>query len=260
MTNSTTPDSLHRPRRALITGASRGIGHLLARTLAEEGCDLIVTGSDAGRLDATVEDFRRHGWRCDGQVLPLEDPAALAAGLARLVRDVDRLDMLVLNAAVGGVRVPMVEYPDATWRMVFEANVHANRTILATLQPLLLAAPAARIVFMTTGVARRWKANTGAYAASKAAMDALAQIYAVEMAATAIRSNIVNPGPTRTEMRAAAFPTEDPAQVKPPETLLPLLLHLLSDAAPHGQLIDADEHPLVRAAVAALPVAPNPQR
>lgn len=249
------PEHSAAPRRALVTGASRGIGRILARKLAEDGCELILTGSNAARLNATVEEFRSHGWRCDGLVLPLEDPVALAAGLAQLTGGVDRLDRLVLNAAVGGVRVPMVVYPDDTWRTVFEANVHANRTILAALQPLLLAAPAARILFMTTGVARRWKANTGAYAASKAALDAIAQIYALEVSGTTIRSNSVNPGPTRTEMRAAAFPTEDPRQVKPPETLVPLLMHLLSDAAPHGQLIDADDHPLVHAAVAALPAA-----
>jgi NAD(P)-dependent dehydrogenase (short-subunit alcohol dehydrogenase family) len=138
--------------------------------------------------------------------------------------------------------------------------VHATRRLLAGLHPLLARAPAGRVLFMSTGVARNWKADTGAYAASKAAADAIAQIYAVEQAGGTIRSNIVNPGPTRTRMRAQAYPQEDPAKLKPAETLLPLLRWLLSEAAPHGELIDAESHPLVQAEVARLPNAPKPLR
>ena len=102
----------------------------------------------------------------------------------------------------------MTDYPPDTWRKVFEANVHATQRLLAGLHPMLVNAAAGRVLFMSTGVARNRKAMTGAYAASKAAADAIGGIYAVEHAGSTIRSNILNPGPTRTAMRAAAFPPE----------------------------------------------------
>lgn len=233
-------------RTALITGASRGIGRVLAEALGRQGCDVILTARTAESLAPALHSLQDAKVSCMGVELPLDRPSDLKHALSGLVDAISRLDILVLNAADGGIRVPMVEYPEDIWRTVFETNVHATQTILRALHPLLLAAPAARVLFMTTGVARRWKVHTGAYAASKAAMDAIAQIYALEVAGTPIRSNSLNPGPTRTEMRAAAFPNEDPLFVKPVETLLPLLLHLLSETqAPHGQIIDADGHPLV---------------
>nr|MBF0682001.1 SDR family NAD(P)-dependent oxidoreductase [Pseudomonas sp.] len=235
-------------RTALITGASRGIGRVLAEALGRQGYDLILTARTAESLSPVLHGLRDAQVSCRGIELPLDRPSDLRPALSRLVDGIARLDILVLNAADGGIRVPMAEYPEDIWRTVFETNVHATQAILRALHPLLLAAPAARVLFMTTGVARRWKPHTGAYAASKAAMDAMAQIYALEVADTPIRSNSLNPGPTRTGMRAAAFPNEDPLSVKPVETLLPLLRHLLSETeAPHGQIIDADEHPLVLA-------------
>ncbi len=247
-------------RRALVTGSTSGIGGVLAEALAADGCEVILTATDASRVDATVQEFRAKGWQASGIELRLEAPASVEAALRTLADRFDTLDMLVLNAALGGVRVPMTEYPQDLWRAVFEANVHATRRLLAGLQPMLAKAAAGRVLFMSTGVARNWKANTGAYAASKAAADAIAQIYAVEQAGGSIRSNIVNPGPTRTRMRAQAYPKENPANLKTPETLLPFLRWLLSEEAPHGELIDAEAHSLVRAEIARLPTAPKPLR
>ncbi len=247
-------------RRALVTGSTSGIGRVLAEALAADGCEVVLTATDATRVDAAAQAFRAKGWRASGIELRLESPESVEAALAELTSRFDRLDILVLNAALGGVRVPMTEYPQDVWRTVFEANVHATRHLLAGLHPLLARAAAARVLFMSTGVARNWKASTGAYAASKAAADAIAQVYAVEQRGGTIRSNIVNPGPTRTRMRAQAYPQEDPANLKPPETLLPLLLWLLSAEAPHGELIDAEAHPLVRLEIARLPTVPTPLR
>jgi NAD(P)-dependent dehydrogenase (short-subunit alcohol dehydrogenase family) len=248
------------PRRAIVTGSTSGIGRVLAEALAADGCEVILTATDTSRVDEAVRAFRARGWQASGLELRLESPESVDAALQEIARRFDALDMLVLNAAVGGIRVPMTEYPHDLWCTVFEANVHAPRRLLAGLHPLLARAPAGRVLFMSTGVARNWKANTGAYAASKAAADAIAQIYAVEQGGGSIRSNIVNPGPTRTRMRAQAFPQEDPANLKPPETLLPLLRWLLSEDAPHGELIDAEAHPLVRAEIDRLPIAPKPLR
>ena len=247
-------------RRALVTGSTSGIGRVLAEALAADGCEVMLTATDASRADAAAQELCNRGWPAVGIELRLESPASVEAALRAIGERFDTLDVLVLNAALGGVRVAIAEYPQHLWRTVFEANVHATRRLLAGLHPLLARAGAGRVLFMSTGVARNWKANTGAYAASKAAADAIAQIYAVEQAGSAIRSNIVNPGPTRTRMRAQAYPQEDPANLKPPETLLPLLRWLLSEEAPHGELIDAEGHALVRGEIARLPIAPKPLR
>ncbi len=247
-------------RRALVSGATSGIGRVLAEALAADGCEVVLTATDASRVDAAAQEFRAKGWRASGIELRLEAPASVEAAVRVIAQRFDTLDMLVLNAALGGVRVPMTEYPQDAWRTVFEANVNATQRLLAGLHPLLARAAAGRVLFMSTGVARNWKANTGAYAASKAAADAIAQIYAVEQGGGTIRSNIVNPGPTRTRLRAQAYPQEDPANLKPAATLLPLLRWLLSEEAPHGELIDAEKHPLVRAEIERLPVAPKPLR
>ncbi|MGE0799168.1 MAG: SDR family NAD(P)-dependent oxidoreductase [Lautropia sp.] len=232
-----------RPRVALVTGATRGIGLALAEALAARGDVVLVCGRDRSRLDAQVAAMRARGWRADAVELHLDDRDRLAAELAALAGRLERLDALVLNAADGGVRVPLPQYPAARWQTVFQVNVHAVQALLATCHPLLLRAPAGRVLFLSSGVARRPKPNAGAYAASKAALDALAAVYALETAGSTLRSNVVNPGPTRTEMRAAAFPDEDPATVKPVAALLPLLLSLLDDGVEvaHGQLLDADD-------------------
>ena len=248
-------------RRVLITGSTTGIGRVLAESLADDGCEVILTATQASRVESAVEELRSRGRRAHGLVLRLESSTSVEVALHEFTERFRGLDMLVLNAAMGGVRVRMTDYPQDLWRAVFEANVHATQRLLAGLHPMLMQATAGRVLFMSSGVARNRKAATGAYAASKAAADAVAEIYAVEQTGSTIRSNIVNPGPTRTRLRAAAFPHEEPSNLKPPETLLPLLRLLLSvEDAPHGLLIDAESHPLVQAEIARLPTAPKPLR
>lgn len=229
-------------RTALITGGSRGIGRVLAESLARAGVRVVFTGRDPRAIDETLAALRAAG--TPGVGLPLElsaldDPAPFARALGE---HTDRLDILVLNAAIGGVRTPVVEQPLATWREVFQVNVHACLALLMATDPLLKRSDAGRVVFISTGVARRRKATTGAYAASKAAFEMMAGLYCLDVEASPIRGNIVNPGPTRTEMRAAAFPAEDPMTVKPPEALMPLLHRLCAPECDlHGQTLDADD-------------------
>ena len=229
-------------RTVMVTGGTRGIGRVLCEALAASGVRVVFTGRDPAAIAETGAALRARG--PEPVALPRDLEAVDdAAPIAALLRErVGRLDALVLNAAIGGVRTPIVEQPEAEWRRVFQVNVHASRALLAAAHPLLAASDAGRVVCISTGVARRRKAGTGAYAASKAAFDMMAGLYALDVADTAIRCNIVNPGPTRTAMRAAAFPAEDPMALKPPEALLPLLLGLCGPGCTlHAATIDADD-------------------
>ncbi|CAN5512433.1 SDR family NAD(P)-dependent oxidoreductase [soil metagenome] len=228
-------------RTALITGASRGLGLVVAQRLAADGLRCILLARDGDALDAAVGSLKASGADACAMRLDLEqagDPRELANAVRAVT---DRLDVLVLNAALGGIRVPLPDYPHDLWRQLFQVNVHAVHALLSATHPMLRESPAGRVVFVSTGVARRWKATTGAYGASKAAMEAIAGIYAVETADTSIRVNTINPGPTRTAMRASAFPDEDPSVLKTPEDIVPLFVDLSSpDCAIHGETINAD--------------------
>jgi NAD(P)-dependent dehydrogenase (short-subunit alcohol dehydrogenase family) len=154
---------------------------------------------------------------------------------------VEKLDIFVANAAVLGARKPIVGYPFDAWVDTFQANVHANLLLIQGLDPLLRKSDAGRIVILTTGVARTPKAGSGSYAITKAALEMLASVYAQEIAGTPIRLNMVNPGPTRTQMRAQVMPKEDPLTLKTPEDIAPLFVELASPACTRqGEWISAD--------------------
>lgn len=226
-------------RTALVTGANRGIGFAIAEAYVREGARCILSG----RNPAAVRDAAAR--LAGGEVIPLdldlERPASIAAAVDA-VAALGRLDIFVANGALLGARAPMLQYPLDGWRQVFQANVHANLQLIQGLDPLLRASDAGRVIFVTSGAARRLRPGGGSYAVSKAALDALAGIYAREVASTRIRVNSVAPEPTRTEMRARVAPDEDPLTLKTPQDIAPLFVELaLPDCAHHGERIDANE-------------------
>lgn len=228
-------------RTALITGASRGIGAVIAKTFAQQGARCMLAARNTAGLDRVVADIKAAGGQASAFALDLEDPTAIAAVLETIKSTTPVLDIFVANAALGGVRVPLIQYPPEIWRQLFQVNVHANLQLLSGLHPLLVKSDAGRVVMITTGVSRFPRANTGAYACSKAAFEAMTGIYALEVAGTPIKINMVNPGATRTEMRAEAYPKEDPMTLKVPEAVMPLLIELASgDCTRHGEWIAAD--------------------
>jgi len=220
-------------RTALITGANRGIGLAIARLFAQEGARLILAGRNRAALEKTANEVGN----ASVLEMDLDKPESIRAATAK----VRKLDILVANAATLGARKPIAEYPLEVWVQTFQTNVHANLLLLQGLDAVLRKSDAGRIIVLSTGVARLAKAGAGSYGITKAALEMLALVYAEEVAGTPIRVNIVNPGPTRTAMRAAVAPKEDPLTLKTPEDIAPLFLELASPACQRkGEWIAAD--------------------
>ena len=228
-------------RIALVTGANRGIGLAVARLFAREGASLLLAGRNVEALARTRDEIAATGCNARVFAVSLDDPSSVR-NLSREVADAaPRLDVFVANAASLGARVPLVKYPLDVWQHTFRTNVEANLLLLQALDPLLKASDSARVVMLSAGVARQGKATTGSYAVSKAALEAIVRIYGIETAGTSIRINVVNPGPTRTTMRAQAAPDEDPATLKTPEDIAPLFVELAAaECQRQGDVINAD--------------------
>jgi len=227
-----------KDRIALVTGANRGIGLAVARLFAQEGASLLLAGRDVDALARTRDEIGGNA-RVFG--VKLDDAASVREFARKVTEAVPRLDVLVGNAASLGARVPLIRYPLDVWQHTFRTNVEANLMLLQELDALLKASDSARVIMLSAGVARQGKATTGSYAVSKAALEAIVRIYAVEMAATPIRINVINPGPTRTTMRAQAAPDEDPMSLKTPEDIAPLFVELAEAACQRqGEVVNAD--------------------
>ena len=169
------------------------------------------------------------------------DAAAYAALATRLQQRHGRLDGLVHNAGLLGPRVLLEETPAPALAQVLQVNVQAGFALTQALLPLLKAADQASVIFTSSSVGRKGRAGWGAYSVSKFATEGLMQVWAEELADAGIRVNSVNPGGTRTAMRAAAYPDEDPVRVPAPEDILPVYLYLLGPASQGttGQALNA---------------------
>lgn len=237
------PADLLRDRIILVTGANRGIGAALAKGCATLGARVILQGRDAAALDRVSQEIRANGGQAEPLTLDLEqaDAAAYAAVAELLQQRHGRLDGLVHNAGLLGPRVLLEQTPAAALAQVMQVNVHAGFALTQALLPLLRASADASVVFTSSSVGRKGRAGWGAYSVSKFATEGLMQVWAEELADAGIRVNSVNPGGTRTAMRAAAYPEEDPARVPLPEAILPVYLYLLGPAGrgTTGQALNA---------------------
>lgn len=195
---------------ALVTGASRGIGYSVALQLAQRGVHVVALARTKAGLEQLDDAIQAASGSCT--LMPYDLlKGDLIEGIGPLLFDkFGRLDILVGNAGMLGGLVPLAQTDPSMWDRVFALNVTANLRLIRTCDPLLRAAPKASAIFVTSGAAQSCKAFWGAYAASKAALDAMVKVYANEIAHTNVRVDIFNPGGTRTAMRAQAFPGEDP--------------------------------------------------
>jgi NAD(P)-dependent dehydrogenase (short-subunit alcohol dehydrogenase family) len=228
-------------RIALVTGASRGIGAAVAKRFAREGAHLILVARTQAGLEEVDDEVRKiSGTPATLAPLDLTDFDAIDKLGAALFERFHKLDVLVGNAGLLGTLSPIGHIDPKTWDQVMAVNVTANWRLIRSLDPLLRASAAGRAVFVTSTVGREARPYWGAYAVSKCALEMMAMIYAAEVAKTNVRINLINPGPTRTGMRAEAFPGEDPATVKPPEALTDAFVELAEAAcARNGELVRA---------------------
>jgi NAD(P)-dependent dehydrogenase (short-subunit alcohol dehydrogenase family) len=214
-------------RVALVTGASRGIGRAVAVGLAREGAHVVLLARTTGGLEEVDDEIRAAGGTATLVTLDLRKPDKVDALGPTLYQRWGKLDILVANAGVLGPISPLPHITADAWNEVIDINLTANWRLIRSLDPLLRRADAARAVFVSSGAATAKNAYWGPYAVSKAGLEALVKTYAHEVASTAIKVNILNPGPVRTTMRQRAFPGENPETLPPPEALVPLFLDLV---------------------------------
>jgi NAD(P)-dependent dehydrogenase (short-subunit alcohol dehydrogenase family) len=226
-------------RIALITGASRGIGAATALALAQAGAQVIATARNVDSLAPLVEQARADGGNLTARPLEVTDTAALYALAQWLDGEFGRLDVFVANAGLLGTGERIERVAEETWNELFAVNVTANWHLIRALDVLLKRSDAGRALFLTSGLAWRGRPLVGAYAASKAALNALVQAYAVENADTRLRANLFSPGATRTEMYRTAWPQTDPATLADPAEVADKIVAACLPSVTHtGKLFD----------------------
>lgn len=211
---------------ALVTGASRGIGAALALELAQAGAHVVAVARTVGGLEELDDRITAAGGSATLVPLDVKDTDGIARLALALHERYGRLDVMVGNAGVLGALSPLGHVEPKDWDNILAVNLTANWQLIRTMDPLLKAATAGRAVFVTSGLSWRGRAYTGPYAATKAALNALVQIYAAETATTNVKVNAFSPGPTRTRMHASGWPGVDPATLTPPEEIAAALLPL----------------------------------
>ena len=220
-------------RIALVTGSSRGIGAATAKVLAEAGAHVILTGRDVKALEVVEDAIHELGGSSTIAPLDLTEPDGIPRLAAAIAQRWDRLDVMVLNAAYLPTLTPVTQVDPRQLGQAMTTNVLATQALIAAFDPLLKRAGHARVVGVTSSVGTAPRAFWSAYAASKAAFETLLDCYAMEVEKLGdTRVAIVDPGATRTAMRAKAYPGEDPASVKPPEDVAAQIVALLQQDFP----------------------------
>jgi NAD(P)-dependent dehydrogenase (short-subunit alcohol dehydrogenase family) len=226
-------------RIALVTGASRGIGASIALELARAGAHVVAVARTSGALEELDDRIQAEGGSATLVPLDIKDHDGIARLALALNERYQRLDVLVGNAGVLGPLSPLDHVEPKNWDNIFAVNVTANWQLIRCMDPLLKRAPAGRAVFVTSALSWLMKPYCGAYAASKAALNAIAVTYAGETASTNVRVNLINPGPTHTRMYASGWPGVDPETLAKPEDVAKAVIPLcLPDFTGTGRVYD----------------------
>ncbi|PVZ20228.1 MULTISPECIES: YciK family oxidoreductase [unclassified Pseudomonas] len=240
--NYQAPPDLLKGRRILVTGAGRGIGAAAALAYAAQGAEVLLLGRALSNLQSTAEAVSAAGYRRP-QCLEHDLLSATAADCQALAARIGgHLDGVLHNASLIGPRLPIAQLPEAEFTEVMQVNVNGTFLLTQALLPLLHRAPAdASLIFTSSSVGRQGRAEWGAYAVSKFATEGLMQTLADELVGSRVRANSINPGGTRTDMRAKAYPNEDPTRNPEPWQIMPVYLYLMGpdSAALNGQALNA---------------------
>jgi NAD(P)-dependent dehydrogenase (short-subunit alcohol dehydrogenase family) len=215
---------------ALITGASRGIGAAVAEAYARQGARLILVSRDVPGLESTDDRIQSVGGEATLVPFDLAKSEMIDTLATELAKKFGRIDIFVGNAATLGVLSPLQDTKPRDFNHVMAVNCHANWRLLRAIHGGLLASKNGRVIFTTSGVTAFNPAYWGAYNISKSALESLAMTYANETASTNIRCNLIDPGVVRTQMRAEAFPGENPATLPLPESIADLYVQLAMDS------------------------------
>src|SRR6478752_9028371 len=218
---------------ALVTGASRGIGAATAVELAGAGAHVILVARTAKALEEVEEGIHQAGGSATIAPLDLTQGEAIGKLAGAIAERWNKLDILVLNAAMLGSLTPVQDIDPSEYSRLLSINLLANQALIAALDPLLKKADEAHVVALTSSVGGEPRAFWGAYGSSKAALESLLGAYADETDYLGrIRVHIIDPGATRTRMRALAFPGEEPESIKPPEVVARSIVDRLAGEAP----------------------------
>ncbi len=227
-------------RFALVTGATRGIGHATAVALGRAGAHIIATGRTAGALEELDDAVIAAGSTTTLVPMDVKDGEAIDRLGGALYERFGRLDIFVGNAGILGPMTPLQQVEPKEWDEIIAINLTANYRFVRSLDPLLRLSTAGRAVLVSSGAAHKARAYWGPYAVTKAAVEVLARTWASETANLSnLRVNLLNPGPVRTRMRAKAFPSEDPETLPTPEAVAEAILGLcLPSFEDTGRLYD----------------------
>ncbi len=230
----------------LITGAGDGIGRAAAISFALHGATVVLHGRTLNKLEVIYDEIESLG-APQPAILPLQLSTASQHDYELLYDTLEqqfgRLDGILHNAGILGDRVELAHYPIDVWDDVMAVNLRAPFLLTQELLPLLKKSENASVVFASSGVGREIREKWGAYSVSKIAIEAVSKLFAAENVYPNIRFNCINPGGTRTAMRAKAYPNEDPLSLPTPESIMPAYLYLLGEDSKHlnGASIDAQD-------------------
>lgn len=228
---------------ALVTGASQGIGKAVALAYAKEGASVFVCARNETGLHLAVQEIGAAG----GRVSATAGDVGIAGDAKRIVRQAHRefgaIHVLVNNASLLGPRAPIAQYPLPVWEEVIRVNLTGPFLMIQETLQIMIPQRQGSVINVSSGVGRIGKARWGAYAVSKFGVEGLTQVVAEEVGEFGVRANAVNPGPTRTTMRAAAYPEEDPMTLPTPDEITGVFVYLASDEslAVTGKSFDAQQ-------------------
>lgn len=231
-------------KAALITGASRGIGFGIAEAFAREGASVFLCARGAEALRAAANKLGAAGASVGYRAADVSDPDDAERLVASALERFPNLEILVNNASILGKRAPIAELDVATWDDVLRVNTSSLFYVTRPLIPHLVALGRGSIINVSSSVGRKGKPNWGAYAVSKFGLEGFTQVLAAELEPEGVRVNSVNPGATRTDMRAEAYPEEDPFSLPTPEDIAEIFVHLASDESRSvtGQTFEARDY------------------